>query len=1067
MLFSAKSPEFIGLTALRGGGGVVIPEIASGDWSIADNGDERAVVTITSPVEGILQYNTLPETSALAGIGWEDMTPGAVGVWRSQFRYPLGGATSNVRIRERRGALVGAMSAPKSVAVAQQGAPTLGATPATLALTVGVAMTPVSLTATGPAGLPIRLGATGLPLGLSVVGGQIVGTPLAAGSATITVVADNRVLSDADAWPPASGEDFHAEIGGTDADTIDVTIAAAQAPELLVGAPTSSGSTVGATVLSEGGGAYLLTAAGASNARVYWDLGGPLDTAKEYTLDIDLDLTLDDVVNGGDGSVYGCRILLAADVIGTSPFAIRSSGVHPSGPLTFSFFPVDPSANRRYLVLQFDDARSGDQMRVRSISLREKQAPVVTTPTQRGVTFNFAGNPTWGRYPNGDIWVVDSGSGVTVNSIDPPAALLSGRFSRKNTGGLLVNGAGQTGTTLAIRLASTTSTDRIPLGIDGALLQIGGVDYDVTGVTFGPGTFPKTATLTLDKPLASSPADGSIFDWFLSWGAGGAAWFHGAEKNPGRDDPTDTDGTPFDGRASGGNYLAYDDARNVDPGRTGAPLVLAAGDALAKAVSWIEAPTSRYLVDDYVILTVVGAAPAANALRPGPADPDRTHRWTTDDLNLSLFRSVTAPVSRRAMAQMSAGMTPAYPFTQMSGNDSENIRPMNTWGRIENAGGAYWSDGCSIRLAEAMLALHTDATPEQKRELAARLAQFGIDAYGRARAALAVAGTYNSPGMSINGAGHDVARLMPMFLTGLMLNDANILSAFAALGPSDSDRQQTFYVSQATVDRTRGFQGADRPAEPYVAQMIGTAEWAQFADAINISAGGINGGIAASNWSATYRGIARSALLTGALALRLIDGARESYGYGALFDYADRAFDIELPSGGIVDTLRGIPQFTRDMWATLRFDAGQGRPVVEGFDGSMWSVSPGGSGEVLVSVAGIPVGDGNPVTAIEYSLNGSTWSTLTATTGDYLLSGFRPAVAPVANALSAAEGAPRWLQYQTVGPLSQDWRTRPAVRGGAYTIAGLTPAAAVSVQLRPLKGASAGPASAVKATTAG
>ena len=71
--------------------------------------------------------------------------------------------------------------------------PSITANCAVINATQGVAITPVTLIATGGAGGPYTFSATGLPAGLTISsGGTITGTPLASGTFPDTVTITDR-----------------------------------------------------------------------------------------------------------------------------------------------------------------------------------------------------------------------------------------------------------------------------------------------------------------------------------------------------------------------------------------------------------------------------------------------------------------------------------------------------------------------------------------------------------------------------------------------------------------------------------------------------------------------------------------------------------------------------------------------------------------------------------------------------------------------------------------------------------------------------------------------------------
>lgn len=710
-----------------------------------------------------------------------------------------------------------------------------------------------------------------------------------------------------------------------------------------------------------GGGFDLRPVGGSASPRGAWSVGGVMAEGEAYDVAWRLQ------------TLGASRIILrlAADADATSGARQTVLDWPADGALQGEARIVVGAGQRHLTVIALTGP--GAAARIAELTVRPAAATAAATvPAQRGVTFHFAGAPVWGRYPNGDLWVVDDGDGVEIERIAPDATASAGRFA---------NGA--------------------------------------------------------------------------PWGGaeGARVWLNGAELNPGRDDQTAAEGMGLDGRAPGASYIGYADEKNVDPGRRGT-LRVAAGDVVAKGVSFLGAETGRYLIEDYVLLTVVDAPPPAGAFRPGPADPDRRHRWTLDDLDFSILRDLPSPPSRKAMALLRNQLAGAYPLNIVSGNVSEPMRPLATWGRQLGSGG-YWSDGPSDAIAEAMLALHTAATGEEKRDLYARVVQFGLDVYGRYSAGRrrepeTFGGFGQRTGLNPSGAGHDVIRTLPMLLAGLALDDAEILDTFRAA--YDNERLQTFYVAQGHVDRPRRSNVPLRPLAAYTPEMIGLAEWTQIRDENPATPGS-----AGSNWNAFYRDVARRALAAGALAVRLIDGGREAHGWSPLFDYADRLWDIETPSGVVAGPNRPITAFYADMWRH-RFDPTQGRPAIERFHPDMWSVAPAGPGAVAITLHGMPYGDGRPVRRVEVAVDEGPWQVLTEAQARYAILGFDPARPPVANSLEGPAGAPANIPGEDPQrPPTLTYLSRPTTPGGRYALSGLPPGASVALRVRVVRadGASA------------
>jgi hypothetical protein len=64
-----------------------------------------------------------------------------------------------------------------------------------------------------------------------------------------------------------------------------------------------------------------------------------------------------------------------------------------------------------------------------SLNTDSRKINYSNTIYHNGVTFNFASGVTWGRYISGDPWVLVSGPGITLSSIEPGLTLVSSNIS--------------------------------------------------------------------------------------------------------------------------------------------------------------------------------------------------------------------------------------------------------------------------------------------------------------------------------------------------------------------------------------------------------------------------------------------------------------------------------------------------------------------------------------------------------------------------------------------------------------------------------------------------------------
>jgi hypothetical protein len=165
-----------------------------------------------------------------------------------------------------------------------------------------------------------------------------------------------------------------------------------------------------------------------------------------------------------------------------------------------------------------------------------------------------------------------------------------------------------------------------------------------------------------------------------------------------------------------------------------------------------------------------------------------------------------------------------------------------------------------------------------------RLVQLGIDFNGIADA---------GGGWSADG-GHGSGRKWPIIFAGYMLNDAHMLS-IGDRSTTFGEDCQTFYVSQADVNRGVGYSQAD----------IGMPEWGirhcYWPEQDN------------PDWSAPYRECCTANAWVGAILSAHILGLTDEWNHQVLFDYQDRFMATEPPGD-----FRSWSPFAGTMWDTYR-----------------------------------------------------------------------------------------------------------------------------------------------------
>lgn len=378
-------------------------------------------------------------------------------------------------------------------------------------------------------------------------------------------------------------------------------------------------------------------------------------------------------------------------------------------------------------------------------------------------------------------------------------------------------------------------------------------------------------------------------------GNGSAWWRSGAQLNavPSSSGPQGFDNAMNDGV----NGPTYNAGLNVDPGHTGASLVVSEGTVI-KAISQTTRPFERASSQAYAqltdmeYLTVVVSEPAASSFRPPPVGTDKTSQWTTNDLNFSILRSL--PVLSGAPTKATAEGYFLRPWPSwIEGNRGRSIKPTSN---MPNYGRDF-----GRRLGNGGLVLHSDVG--DKTTLFIRLVQIGIDAHATIEGSVFFSGD----------GGINVGWKFPALLAGLALNDTNILyNVSGGISTSGSapnanrlnfafDRQ-TWYVLQSDVGRV-----LDVGHTLYTQDHVGLPEWgfqhwiAQRSDD--------------SSWSASYRPTAFSGAFSTIFASLLTTGGSSAWGWPATTEYWDRYMDNH-PNP--VDQSFGVNRLTT--WEGLMYD---------------------------------------------------------------------------------------------------------------------------------------------------
>lgn len=312
----------------------------------------------------------------------------------------------------------------------------------------------------------------------------------------------------------------------------------------------------------------------------------------------------------------------------------------------------------------------------------------------------------------------------------------------------------------------------------------------------------------------------------------------------------------------------YKPTFNRDPGATGEPLVVTKG-SVVKFVSNLTPPAQRRPVGlDMVVLTVVDAIPAADAIRPGVSRADKASPCRLSEFNLDVFQNleptVNAPTFEQALGWVDRYIE-AGQVDFLNNYSHKGINNHPEYGR--NVGN---------ELHRALLCLHLKTfSSEQKLTLLSHMAAIADDFVAR----------HEENGVTLGGGGGNQFKKPVVALCAAALGANAPASWRTHLSDAEKFRwaedSQIFSVDgiDISLPRTR----ADgRPRSPYTYQMFGSADWGEAAS-YQVERSG-------SNWNAFYRDIVAYSLYPGALAVELTAGAKALWDHPEFWLYMDTVY---------------------------------------------------------------------------------------------------------------------------------------------------------------------------------
>lgn len=320
--------------------------------------------------------------------------------------------------------------------------------------------------------------------------------------------------------------------------------------------------------------------------------------------------------------------------------------------------------------------------------------------------------------------------------------------------------------------------------------------------TFADGSPYVVATEAFAVTQTSIPSEQSDGNW-----VNGMAFGSGLEDHP----------NGFDQRTGTiGGRTPYNDALNIDPGRRGEPVAIAAGtnDILVKAKSLFPIKTTPpvfHFIERYSVLTILAESPPAGSFRPPVLGVNRVPQFTEADLDYDVLKSLAMPASLRTASQCINRLPPVV-MSWMFKPDQNRV--LMTDGTFNGFEGNYSQQQAEDRI-ESIFRLHSDIPNAEKRDLLVRLVQMGLDYLG--------ARDFGEQSEPDGGLAQGI--IPPAYLAALVLGDSTLLGLAQSLLGNEFD--QIFWVRQADIGRAVRYPSHTREwyHQTYQQVQLGIPEW--------------------------------------------------------------------------------------------------------------------------------------------------------------------------------------------------------------------------------------------------
>lgn len=299
------------------------------------------------------------------------------------------------------------------------------------------------------------------------------------------------------------------------------------------------------------------------------------------------------------------------------------------------------------------------------------------------------------------------------------------------------------------------------------------------------------------------------------------------------------------------------------------------------------------------ILTVLASAPPAGSFRPPYAGTNKIIKsnWNLSKMNYSVLRSLAPPSPAFVPDRLWLEEATKRPLLEMHFNYL-NSQWKASWNENKTDGYPRRTYGREIShiSSEAGLLLQTNISNATKERLLINMCQWGIDIHGLIN---------NGMQWQANG-GHNLGRLMPLYIAAKVLGDGAMLGQASISGGPFQEFQNHYFILQSDIDRPRSIPNA----VPYTQAMLGMPEWS--------SDGRWQQERASSDfWSDPGYRYVNGAPNCAVIATIALMGGRAEINHEAYYRYITERY-YPLKKGGAAHTIPSygddISLFTRSMW---------------------------------------------------------------------------------------------------------------------------------------------------------